>query len=374
MVLPPPSRLWLLLAAAMSLPGCKDPAIIDYRAPKDATPAPAAAAPGLHWTAPANWQAQPADAMRKGSYLVAGPDGAKADLSVISFPGDVGGDLANLNRWRAQIQLPPIGQDELAAAFTRVAAPAGEFLVADLLGTAAGGSRPARILGAILKQPDQTWFFKLNGDASLVEAQKPAFLEFLQSVEAGAAGAGAASVAAPQRAANTNDLPPDARGPLPPGHPPIEAADAGAGAGMASMPVATASGEDLVWSAPPGWTPTSGSAMRKGSYAIAGPEGTADLAITAFPGDVGGNLANVNRWRGQLGLAPVANLDGAVEPLTANGLQMLVFDGANEGKRMVGAIVSRPGETWFFKLTGPDALVARTKPAFLEFLKTVKAP
>src|SRR5512146_2102542 len=110
MVLSPPSRLWLLLAAAMVLSSCKDPAISDYRAPKDAAPAPAASAAGLSWTAPADWQAQPSDGMRKGSYLVAGSDGAKADLSVIAFPGDVGGDLANLNRWRAQIQLPPVAQ------------------------------------------------------------------------------------------------------------------------------------------------------------------------------------------------------------------------------------------------------------------------
>jgi hypothetical protein len=27
---------------------------------------------------------------------------------------------------------------------------------------------------------------------------------------------------------------------------------------------------------------------------------------------------------------------------------------------------------WFFKLTGPDAVVARAKPAFLDFLQTVK--
>ena len=374
------ARLWPLLAAALVLAGCEDPVITEYRAPKDSGAAPAAAtAPGLHWTAPAGWQAQSADGMRQGSYVVAGTDGAKADMSVISFPGDVGGDLANLNRWRGQVQLPPVGPADLAAAFTRVDGPAGEFLVTDLLGesAAAGGAHPSRILGAILKQADQTWFFKLAGDAGLVEAQKPAFLAFLQSIEAGSAGP--PQVAGPQRPANTNDLPPDARGPLPPGHPPIGAAGeaapgAVAGSAMVSTPVAVAPSEGLVWSAPPQWTPSAGSAMRKGSYAITGPEGAADLAITAFPGDVVGNLANVNRWRGQLGLPPVESLDGALEPLAANGLQMLVFDGANQGTRMIGAIVPRANETWFFKLTGPDALVARTKPAFLEFLQTVKAP
>jgi hypothetical protein len=114
--------------------------------------------------------------------------------------------------------------------------------------------------------------------------------------------------------------------------------------------------------------------MRRGSYAINGPEGAGDLSITAFPGDVGGNLANVNRWRGQLRLPPVPDLASAVQPLDANGLHMLIFEGANNGARIIGVILPRPVETWFFKLTGPDALVAREKPAFLDFLKTVRAP
>jgi hypothetical protein len=144
--------------------------------------------------------------------------------------------------------------------------------------------------------------------------------------------------------------------------------------GMASTAVPTATGQALVWTAPASWTPKPGSAMRKGSYAISGPEGAGDLSITAFPGDVGGNLANVNRWRGQLQLPPVTDLTDAVQPLAANGLNLLVFDAANSGSRILGAIVPRTGETWFFKLTGPDALVAREKPAFLDFLRTVKAP
>jgi len=369
-------RLWPLLFATLILAGCKDTRIVDYRVPKEPRPAPPSAGAGaatLRWQAPPGWQEQPTDGVRQGSFLVAGANGAKADLSVTSFPGDVGGDLANLNRWRGQVQLAPIGESELAQALAPVNGPAGEFLVADLVGESAGteGSPRSRILGAIFKQPDRTWFFKLAGNADLVEAQKPAFLAFLQSVEVDPAGS--PPVAAPERAANTNDLPPDARGALPPDHPRIDTGGAPA-ADMASTAVIVTPGQALVWTAPPEWAPKMGSPMRKGSYAVSGPEGAADLSITAFPGNVGGNLANVNRWRGQLGLPPVAALEGAVQPLTANGLQLLVFDGANQGNRILGAIVSRPAETWFFKLTGPDALVARTKPAFLDFLQTVKAP
>ncbi len=182
-----------------------------------------------------------------------------------------------------------------------------------------------------------------------------------------------ASAAAP--AVSANDLQPDARGlpapaqaaegALPPGHP-----------STAGMPPSGDAGAEqaLVWRAPARWAPGRASAMRRGSYSVVGPEGVGDISITAFRGDVGGNLANVNRWRDQLQLPPVPDLAGALEPLEVDGLRMLVFEGANQGVRMIGVIVPRSGATWFFKFTGPDPLVAREKPAFLDFLKTVKAP
>jgi len=187
-------------------------------------------------------------------------------------------------------------------------------------------------------------------------------------------------------AASTNDLPTEshplpltnlpADAALPPGHPAIEGmpAPADAGAAMSATAVPTTADLTLVWTAPAGWTQKQASAMRKGSYAVSGPEGAGDISITAFPGDVGGDLANVNRWRGQLGLPPVQDAARALQPLEANGLHMMVFEGVNEGRRMIGVIIPQSGATWFFKFTGPDALVAREKPTFLSFLQTVKAP
>ena len=184
--------------------------------------------------------------------------------------------------------------------------------------------------------------------------------------------------------ASTNDLPPAARGistgpltesALPPGHPPIDGSTMpAAGAGMANTPVPTASGPALTWTAPAHWRTKTGSAMRKDSYAVHGSEGEGDLSITAFPCDVGGDLANINRWRGQVGLPPVADVASGAQTLEAGGMKMLLVDAANNGNRILGAIVSRPGETWFFKLTGPDPLLAREKTAFVAFLQTVKAP
>ncbi|MEO6245264.1 MAG: hypothetical protein ABIQ12_07490 [Opitutaceae bacterium] len=146
---------------------------------------------------------------------------------------------------------------------------------------------------------------------------------------------------------------------------------------MASTPVPTATGAALTWTAPAQWTAKAPGAMRKGSYTVKGDGADGDLSITAFPGDVGGDLANLNRWRGQIGLAPVkqAELETTTQHLDRNGLHMTVVNIVGTGagaQRILGAMVPHAGATWFFKLTGPDALVAREQVAFAAFLDSIK--
>ena len=147
---------------------------------------------------------------------------------------------------------------------------------------------------------------------------------------------------------------------------------------MAATPVATTAGMALTWTAPANWQSKPATTMRKATYTIAGDGAEADLSITAFPGDVGGELANVNRWRGQVGLGDLtaAQLAGATQHFDANGLHLTVVDypgqGAAAAQRLLGAIVPVGSETWFFKLLGPAALVGREREAFMEFLKSIR--
>jgi len=164
-------------------------------------------------------------------------------------------------------------------------------------------------------------------------------------------------------------------GQLPPDHPPV---GGGAGGNMADTAVPTG-GDSLTWTAPAAWTVMPDRPMRKATYALPGADGTAaDLAITAFPGDTGGLLANVNRWRGQISLPALAanQLDAHVVHLDIGALHVDLVDFAGTANgaptRLLGAVVPHGGETWFFKLLGPDALVAGEKAAFLEFLRTVR--
>lgn len=171
---------------------------------------------------------------------------------------------------------------------------------------------------------------------------------------------------------------------LPDGHPPIggEAATAapaaapGGNMAGATLPEGSvAKNNALTWTAPAHWQERAPGSIRKGSYTVSGEAGSGDLSITAFPGDTGGLHANVNRWRGQIGLAPVGNaeVEAALEHIDANGLHIDFVDlSGPQGMRLLGAIVPLERETWFFKLTGPEALLAKERQAFRDFISTIK--
>ena len=143
---------------------------------------PTVSGAGLAWTAPAEWQTKPLGMMRKGSYSVSGEGGATADVSITAFPGAVGGELANVNRWRGQVGLPPIEENVLASSVTRLAQNGLGITVVDLV--SADPANPQRILGAMVPYEGAMWFFKLSGPDALVTKTKPAFLEFIKTVKA----------------------------------------------------------------------------------------------------------------------------------------------------------------------------------------------
>jgi len=141
-----------------------------------------------------------------------------------------------------------------------------------------------------------------------------------------------------------------------------------------------AEGPGLDWKAPAGWTAQGASGMRLASFQVPGSGGApADLSVTAFPGPAGGDLPNVNRWRGQVGLEPFDEdgLAKASSRVASAAGQILVVDFAGESKgkpvRLLGGVLSFGGKTWFFKLMGDGPVVASAKPAFLAFLRSVHA-
>ena len=112
--------------------------------------------------------------------------------------------------------------------------------------------------------------------------------------------------------------------------------------------------------------------MSVASFTIAAGGHQASLTITPL-GGTQDLLGNINRWRRQVGLGPLASLDeqasSAVEVAGQPG-QLVDIVGAE--KRILGAISSHSGQTWFYKLAGPVSLVGDQEAAFESFIRSIR--
>ncbi len=140
-------------------------------------------------------------------------------------------------------------------------------------------------------------------------------------------------------------------------------------------PDASQTGE-LSWSLPKGWTESRTGGMR---YATLKPpaEGKIDVSVTVFPGEAGGELANVNRWRNQIGLPPLdaAALAKDRKSLRAPAGGLALFDYTSEGQvktRLVAAILFAGGNSWFVKMVGDAGPVAASRADFIRLLESLR--
>jgi len=130
------------------------------------------------------------------------------------------------------------------------------------------------------------------------------------------------------------------------------------------------------WTAPVHWREQAPGVMQAARFSITSDAGSAELPVSVLPGDGGGQGPNVNRWRGQMGLpaadeSELAKLRIPIEVAEAEAYAVeLVAETTH--RRMIAAGIARNGQTWFYKLQGDDAVVAREKDAFLEFVRTVR--
>jgi len=145
-------------------------------------------------------------------------------------------------------------------------------------------------------------------------------------------------------------------------------------------PDGAATAPQLKWKLPVGWQEGAPSEFRLASFRIKDPAGKeADLSIIPLAGTAGGDLSNVNRWRGQVSQPPVSDteLKALAQPITVAGQPAELYDQVGEGPtgdptRILAVIQHRAGTAWFFKMTGDDKFVAQQKPVLLEFLQSLQ--
>jgi hypothetical protein len=136
------------------------------------------------------------------------------------------------------------------------------------------------------------------------------------------------------------------------------------------------------WSKPDGWTEKALSEMRLGSFQVAGTnDETADISVTAFPGDAGGVESNVNRWRGQVHQPTLEGdqLAQSWQEETVEGIPTIIVDvqtpdGTEKASAILGAVMRTPDRTWFVKMTGPPDLLKSQKDNFLRFVRSFHFP
>jgi len=184
-------RLVASLALSVSLlAGCRRDEVRRYRIPKAAasvlanrpTPVPTAPQPkpaGLQWTLPQGWTLSEGDGMRYATLKTGTP--GKIDVSVITLLGNAGGELANVNRWRDQMKLPPAqSEKDLAGMRKTMTSPAGDVAVFDF--TSAGSDKTRMIVGVLGAAGGNTWFLKMTGDEAPVAQAKKEFLQWIGSL------------------------------------------------------------------------------------------------------------------------------------------------------------------------------------------------
>lgn len=146
-----------------------------------ATPPPSAGRP--QWVAPSGWKEVPGGQFLVAKFAIAGEGNAQAAVNVSSSAGDGGGLAANVNRWRKQLGLGEISNDEIARAARSIETTSGKATLVEMSGKDARSGQPAALVGAMVSQPGQAWFYKLMGDAKVVAAQKDEFARFVQEVK-----------------------------------------------------------------------------------------------------------------------------------------------------------------------------------------------
>ncbi|MCB1007422.1 MAG: hypothetical protein KDB94_00870 [Acidobacteria bacterium] len=176
--------------------------------------------------------------------------------------------------------------------------------------------------------------------------------------------------------------------PASPGGPGMLSPHAGVGE-MAPTPEGrTVAAAGFVFDLPERWVrqaPTS--SMRIAQAEIPGEKGAALLSIFHFgEGGGGGVEANLDRWIGQVEVAPGVepergafevgdyrvtwiDVSGTLVPTGMGGP-----DQPEPNSKLVGAVVEGAGGPWFFKAMGPAETLTGARDEFLAMLRSVRAP
>jgi hypothetical protein len=303
-----------------------------------------------HWKLPAGWKEEAGgNEMRLATIVIPADKRLELTVAVTPWSGTEQSMLANVNRWRGQMQLPAINAHELGAVTTEAKAGDRPITIVDLKGRFKSGGMTAPFAGgpftAAGRPPKNT--------TSGLPAGHP-------SIE-------------------------DANSGLPAGHPPIESN----GPKATSSPPAQASSDAPKFVAPPSWKSLGENGMHKAELAVGDGQQQALVTFIEFPVNEGpmisDPLMNINMWRRDIGLDEIKkdDLGKTTESITIDSrpatFAAIIPDAKKQeesqaAKAILAAIVRDGDRLWFIKMKGNRNLVAAKQDEFKAFLKSVKFP
>jgi hypothetical protein len=338
-----------LLGALAS--GCdREAGIQTYVVPKEELPpvaqlAESTAAPTqpaiMQWELPEGWRIAPNPNAMRFATLIAGQGENQCEISITQLGGSAGGVEANINRWRQQLGLPAMTPEEMVRTVEIIDARGAQGMLVDLVSEPQPETEAPRqrMLAAIFTTPTHVWFIKAIATNEVLESHREAFAALCTSVsfDGGAAAASPGSTARPSAAV------PASRG----------------APHWAEVP------ENWARDAEP-------QAMAVVSFTVAEGDQQAAMTVTQLGGgqDL---LANINRWRRQVGLGPLEDLSEQppVEiEIAGEPGHLLEAIGAAQGT--IGAVSVRGAATWYYKLSGPSSLVTEQRAAFERFVRSTR--
>lgn len=250
------------------------------------------------WMLPDGWREKPGNEMRYATLVI--PGEPPLEVSVTTLPGGEGDPtqrlLANINRWRNQLDLPLIEAEDLPA---RSEAIKLDELILTIVNYVGKAKPNAMMPGAM------------------------------------AAGGMAKRAERPRE-----------------------------------------SSAKMQYEVPEGWNEVQPLQMTMHTFEIKGDEKSATVTISRAGGS---QSANVNRWRGQVGLEPLS--DGEISQsltkwpvgtLTGDFVEMAGKDAQGRDWAILGLMIPDGDRTVFVKLAGDPKLAARERMRFEAFAKSLK--
>lgn len=132
----------------------------------------------------------------------------------------------------------------------------------------------------------------------------------------------------------------------------------------------------VVWKAPEDWKPGKTGQFVTAAYEL---PGGGRVTISKLNGDGGGIPANLNRWRDQLGFKPLPDNEVTGQPLKIIDSQevLLLFNltaenASDAAEGILAGILPLKTETWYFKFSGPVAVLRNSEGVFADFLRSIR--